>query len=374
MPPEAHRGAARGYVITPSATEPPMIFADHAAAGRSGHLGHAMFQSADGTLYGFFSNCTGEHNDGHSAVGWMEYRTSRDYGDTWSQAQVFSLSKSVFDAGTGDALFCEKAVVTRSGAVVLFCLVSDIERTPAWEPYRVPLAVRSLDGASRGEPAPVGSDRGRIYDAIHHDGAIYVLVFCNDATQDYCGVSADHVYRLYRSNDDGLTFNEISVLPFDTYGRCYGTMCRRPDGSLVVYVYDRADETMLDSLISEDGGKSWNQPPSKVKFTKRLRNPQIVSFAGRYFIHGRSGNGGAEAGHFVLYQSDDALTWDEGQFIAKRTHGIGAYSNNIVIEDKRTGRQRVRIHASHAYELNRTNVLAWWLDEASTGERREVRP
>src|SRR5690606_35864522 len=74
-----------GYSITPAPLEPPIMFVDHQPLGRSGHLGHAMFQRPDGALFAFFPNCSsddpGRHGtSGHSAAGWMEYKRSDDAG------------------------------------------------------------------------------------------------------------------------------------------------------------------------------------------------------------------------------------------------------------------------------------------------------
>ncbi|MCA9632353.1 MAG: exo-alpha-sialidase, partial [Myxococcales bacterium] len=300
---------------------------EHQKAGRSGHLGHAMFQNHDHELFAFYADCTGEDFNGHSAVGWMQYKVSPDGGLTWGEPQILDLSKRYSDQGAGRTLFSEKAVVTDSGAVVMLHLVCDVSRTPVWEPYHVPLATRSLDGGyTWGEPIEVGNERGRIYGAAYTDGTIYVLKFCNDATVDYCGASDEHVYRLFVSYDDGVSFEALSTLPFDTRGRGYGTICVRSDGSLVAYVYNRNDETAADYCISKDGGRTWEAP--RVAFmARRLRNPQMISFAGAYFMHGRSGSHGADAdkGHVILYRSPDGITWDEGTYLARREHGHGAY-------------------------------------------------
>src|SRR5262245_922267 len=120
------------FAVTPAPGSPPLLFVDHEPAGRSGHLGHALFQNTAGKIYGFYPNCTGTDGGGHSAVGWMEYKVSGDGGTTWSAPKVLDLSMEVFEAGDKRSLFSEKAVVTASGTVVLFHLVCDISRTPDW--------------------------------------------------------------------------------------------------------------------------------------------------------------------------------------------------------------------------------------------------
>lgn len=91
---------------------------------------------------------------------------------------------------------------------------------------------------------------------------------------------------------------------------------------------------------------------------KKIRNPQVVGFEHLYFLHGRSGNNGEQAGNFVLYCSEDGIHWDEGRYLKVRTEGLGAYSNNLVI-GKGTSHEKLLIQASHAYKDNQTNVLHW---------------
>ncbi len=341
----------------------PILFVDHEPAARSGHLGHALFQNANGELFALYPNCTGDDLGGHSAVGWMEYKVSTDGGETWSEVQPLEYSKRVFDEGKGRSIFSEKAVVTNSGAVLLFHLVCDISTDPVWQPYWEPLVSRSTDGGyTWSQPQQVGDERGRVYDARYIDGVIYVLKFSNDATVDYCGALPEHRYKLFVSLDDGLTFKERSILPFDTRGRCYGTLGVLPDGALVAYVYNAKDEHAQDCCISRDGGLTW-ATPRVVHMARRLRNPHMAELGGHYFLHGRSGSHGTEEekGHFILYHSLDGLNWDDGTYLVRRTHGYGAYSNNTIVVDP-SGRRRLRIHASHAYQNTQTNVVAWWVD------------
>ncbi len=349
---------------TPYSISAPHLFVDHEPTGRSGHLGHALFQNADGDLYAFYPDCTGDDLGGHSAVGWMEYKVSHDGGRNWGPAHPLGLSRQVFEAGKGRSVFTEKAVVTDTGAVVLFHLVCDISTDPVWQPYWVPLVTRSTDGGRTwSEPQEVGEERGRVYDARYIDGVIHVLKFSNDATVDYCGALPEHRYQLFVSTDDGLTFTERSVLPFDTLGRCYGTLGVLPDGALIAYVYNYHDEFAQDYCISRDGGRTWSAP-AVTRVSRRLRNPHMAELGGHYFLHGRSGSHGTEdqKGHFILYHSLDGLNWDDGTYLARRTHGFGAYSNNTIVVDPVTGRRRLRIHASHAYRDNKTNIVAWWID------------
>ncbi|MCD2184777.1 sialidase family protein [Rhizobium sp. GN54] len=345
------------------------VFVDHEKNGRSGHLGHAAFQRQDGEIFAFYPSCSsddpGRHGtSGHSAAGWMEYKRSSDGGQSWSEPEPLAYSQQNYLDKSGSAIFTEKGIVTDNGTIVLFHLISDISVDALWEPYLVPTSTRSTDdGLTWSDPVEIGAEKGRVYGACYLDGVIYALKFRNDAVVDFCGTTDEHIYTLYASHDDGATFTEVSDLPFNTLGRGYGTLCALNDGRLIAYVYHKRDEEYLDYCISSDKGLSWSAP-QKSRFAKRIRNPQMIAFKGGYFLHGRSGSYGPVEGkgHFVLYYSTDGVNWDEGRYLAMRTHGQGAYSNSIVVTVPGTGAQRLRIQASHAYSNDSTNICEWFVE------------
>ena len=85
-----------GYYITPSnLPNKGILFVDHAANNRSGHLGHALVQCENGDILAFYPNCS-DDGGGHSAVGWMEYKRSRDFGKTWEPPMIYTYSKQKF--------------------------------------------------------------------------------------------------------------------------------------------------------------------------------------------------------------------------------------------------------------------------------------
>lgn len=362
------RTSFNDFTVSP---EPPAldIFVDHQATGRSGHLGHAAFQRADGEIFAFFPNCSSEDpgrhgTSGHSAVGWMEYKRSSDGGQSWSAPQALDYSKRAHDEKKGWCIFTEKAIVTDNGAVVLFHVLCDVSKDALWEPYLVPTSTRSTDGGETwSEPVEVGLDRGRLYGATYADGVIYVLKFRNDAEVNFCGSNPDHIYTLYASHDDGLTFEPVSDLPFDTLNKGYGTICRLGGGRMIAYIYNKHEEDQLEYCITDDNGRSWSEP-AKTPFALRIRNPQMIGFGGGYFIHGRSGTYGPAPGmgHFVIYYSHDGINWDEGRYLAKREHGQGAYSNSIVVKSPGRDRERLRVQASHAYWQDATSIVEWWIE------------
>lgn len=347
--------------------DPPndgILFVDHAKAGRSGHLGHALVEYAPGKVLAFYANCS-DHGakvelQGHNGHGWMEYRSSEDGGHTWSEPSVLPYSRQVYEQDNEHFVLCEKAVRAPDGSIALFNLES-LSKT--WEPWTIPTYQRSVDAGETWESAqPLCDQAGRIYDAVVGGDCICVLLHCNDAGVDFCGNMPHHHHALYVSTDNGRTFTRRSVLPFDYDGRAYGTMARLTDGSLIVYVYNVHDETRPDYAISCDGGHTWSAPQSAL-LAKQIRNPQMAAFNGGYVLHGRSGSKGSEAvkGHLVLYTSRDGVQWDEGRYLRKRTARLGAYSNNLLVHDPDQGKPRLLIQASHAYECSKTNVYQWWL-------------
>ena len=339
---------------------------------------------------------------------------------------MLAYSKKLFEAGQAGGLdtkrlsaFAEKAVLTNAGDIVVFFLVCDISDDAVWSHSQKPTYILSSDGGHTwSEPAELGNKRGRVYDARNYNGAILALHFAKGNDINFLGNKEEHVYELYVSDDGGRTFGKRSDLPFDTNGKSYGTMGmldsgqivvyiynsnderasdyvvsddggrtfgKRSDlpfdtngksygtmgmldsGQLVVYIYNRNDEQASDYAVSDDGGYSWSAPKT-AHLAKKIRNPQLVSLNGCYFMHGRSGSLGEEKGHMVLYSSRNGLDWDAGVYLRKRTAGLRAYSNSIVVGAlKPNSPQQVLIQASHAYEQHKTNVLHWWLDMTRQG-------
>lgn len=321
------------YRVTPAdpAAE-GIMFVDHAKKHRSGHMGHALVEYAKDCMLAFYSNCSGSIECGHTGYGWTEYKRTTDGGKTWSDPTVLDYSYESFISGCFN-ISCEKAVVTDDGVIVLFCLRN--KTITRWEPYLEPVVLRSFDnGDTWSEPLYFSDKRGRVMDALYKDGTIYALEFCNDAEVYWTGNKPEHVYRLYVSTDNGATFSEKSIPPFNTYGRSYGALEWLPDGRLAAFAYNEHDEFNLDYCISDDLGSTWSAP--SVSFcAKRIRNPQICQLNGTYFLHGRSGCvSNMLPFHFVLYTSRDCIHWDEGVYLritkGEEWGGAAYYSNNCV--------------------------------------------
>ena len=224
----------------------------------------------------------------------------------------------------------------------------------------MPMYIISTDGGyTWSEPSELGDSRGRVYDARYCNGEILALHFENDNEIKFWGNKHEHVYELHVSSDGGRTFEKRSELPFDTAGKSYGTMGMLDSGSIVVYIYNKDAEHTMDYVVSDDGDRTWSDP-KVAHFRKKIRNGQMASLIGCYFMHGRSGHYGEKGGkgHLVLYSSRDGLAWDDGTYLKMREAGTGAYSNSIVVNSlKPHNRRRLLLQASHAYEQSKTNVF-----------------
>ena len=360
----------KNFVITPEGLpNDGIMFADLQKGNRSGHLGHALVEYAPGKILAFYPNCSAEDPelDGHSGYGWMEYKRSVDGGQTWSESFVEPNSKALFEDHCGRTLMCEKAVCTETGRIVLFYLQCDVVTDGhGWEPFFNPLYAVSDDAGRSFTPTKCFvKEEGRIY-VLFQRGANCITETVEVDPMALSGktVSLDSDLLLYVSQDNGESFTIRSRIPFaNTNQVYYGTMTFSPDGSLLVYTYDRYDEHNLKYNISHDCGQTW-EINRRAFFAKRLRNPQIVYFGGEYLIHGRTGNYGKEENrkHFVLYTSKDGINWDEGQYVHMSKAGYDAYSNNVIVHMP-DGTEKLLIHVSQAYEGNKTNVAEYWISK-----------
>ncbi len=311
-----------GYTVE---LEAPTVYVDNKARRRSGHMTHALAEFAPGCIIDFNSSCSPVRCGGHSAYGWVEYRISRDAGRTYGPASVLPVSAEYLLNGIY-TISVEKAVACDDGSIVAFCLRNSTEDPVCCEPWGTPLTVRSTDeGRTWSSAEECIPYRGRIYDAVYHDGVIYALIKCYE---HFIGTSPEHVYRIYKSDDWGHSFTELCVPPIDGVGRGYGSLLFGPDGTLHVYGYNVNAETEMDHAVSEDNGKTWKLlPPCQLALG--IRNPQTAYIDGVYICHGRSGG----AHGFVFYTSEDGSDWDEGFWFIRKDGGC-FYSNNINLRDK----------------------------------------
>lgn len=306
--------------------EEPELYVDNEARGRSGHMTHGLAEFAPNCFIDFNSSCSGKRWMGHSPYGWVEYRISRDGGKSYSDVKTLPYSVESFVDGVY-MISVEKAVAT-NGCIVAFCLRNDATDPTCCEPWSTPVYIRSFDeGETWTDPIEYSPFPGRSYDALCHDGIIYVLHNCNE---HFLGEKPEHVYRIYRSCDGGESFHELCVVPFpDTKRRGYGSILFDEQGRLHAYAYNESCENKMDHVVSCDCGVTWEVlEPCHVE--KGIRNPQTAFIDGVYILHGRA----APNKGFVIYTSEDAHNWDEGTMIIEKELAAAYYSNNIVLSDE----------------------------------------
>lgn len=307
------------------------IYVDNESRRRSGHMSHAMAEFAPGCLIDFYSNCSAVRLYGHMPYGWVEYRISRDAGKTWSKARELSYSKESFLDGI-HAISVEKAVATDNGTIVAFCLRNDAMDPGYCEPWSTPTVILSTDeGETWSEPRECIPYAGRIYDALYYKGTIYAMIFCSEY---HVGTLPEHVYRIYKSTDNGASFEELCVVPLEGIGHAYCSMLFDEDDVLHAYAYNDNCEEELDHAISRDFGRTW-ECTEPCHLPLGIRNPQTALIDGVYILHGRNG-GKVDSKGFVLYTSTDAAHWDEGTLIRETEYAYGSYySNNLNLRDEK---------------------------------------
>ena len=334
----------------------PVLHVDNESRKRSGHMSHAMAEFAPGKVIAFNGNCSAAIYDGHGTFGWTEYRISEDGGETFSEPHDFPLSKKMLYDGI-HTVSVEKIVATENGRIVAFCLLNDAHALcePWFDP---PLVCISEDGGKTwSDGKALFPECGRIYDAVYHKGEIYVIQFCNDATINFLGNKPEHVYRLYKSADQGESFNEIAVIPTDSMGRSYASIIFDKNENLHLYTYNVNEEHDPDHLVSADYGRTWENKGT-CHLAKGSRNIQTALIDDVFILHCRGEE--INRNKLALYTSLDGYTWDEGTFIDHTDFGTCFYSNNLLLKDK-DGNERLLLQYSHSYITKCTNVRHAWL-------------
>jgi len=314
-------------------------------------MSHALVEYAPGEVLAFNSNVSAVRLDGHSGFGWIEYRRSRDAGETWGESNDLEYSVHTFLDGE-TTVTLEKAVSPRENEIVAFCTRNTAYRPVCCEPWLTPYFVRSTDGGRTwSQEIELTSYNGRVYDALAHEGSCYVLEFCSDR---FIGSLPQHQYKLFVMRPGEETFTELSTIPIDGLGRGYGALQLRPDGTLIAYAYNIDDEYHMDFAVSNDMGKTWARDGASL-VAKGIRNPQTGHVNGTFVLHGRAGEGKG----FVMYTSADGLEWDEG-FIIEPDKRSCYYSNNLTLPGP-DGRDRLLVQYSDAYQGARVNVMHMWV-------------
>jgi hypothetical protein len=303
----------------------------------------------------FNSNVSASRCDGHSGFGWMEYRISEDYGETFGDFHIVPYTWDVLIEGIYSAII-ETAVVCDDGSIVAICNIFSQQNSVCCNPYGKPTYIRSVDNGKTWEEAKELSEfEGRVYAARYYEGNIYALEFCN---REVIGSTPNDLYRIFISKDNGKTFEELCVVPFkSTKGRFYGAMQFTQNGDLMAYAYNNDCESEMDYAISKDFGKTWCDVGA-CHLAKRIRNPQINILNGQFILHGREA---VATNAFVLYTSKDGIHWDEGTRLTEVLPGSSFYSNNLVVS--KNGIDKLLVQFSQTYENScRVNIHHLWIE------------
>ena len=328
--------------------EEPILYVDNESRKRSGHMTHAMTEFAPGCLIDFNANCSAERWLGHSPYGWIEYRISEDSGKTFSEIHTLPYSVESFLSGIY-MISVEKAVTCDDGTIVAFCLRNDGTTFTCCEPWSTPTVITSPDGGKTWtDPVEYAPYPGRTYDALIHNGIIYVFHSCNENS---IGSKPEHLYRVYTSADNGTTFQELSVVPFDPTGRVYCSFIFDKEDRLHAYAYNINAECEMDHAVSEDYGKTWTLcKPCYLE--NGIRNLQTALIDGVFVLHGRA----KECKGLVVYTSENATDWDEGTIVIPSDGLPAFYSNNVNLRDEKGNFLLIQFSIPYANDP-RVNVM-----------------
>lgn len=358
---------SRGYRIIPGdIPNQGILFVDRKSRRRSGHGGNAIVQCDNGDILAFYSITSYEDFLGHSVSGWTEYKRSTDGGQTWSEPAVVDYSRQVHEGTDHHSALVMSVVEAPDGTLVaVLCRFANMK----WKRGAPPVYLLSHDhGRTWSEPRDIHPDAtledlSTTFNASFvHDDHIYIA-FMGEKFGEAPKEEQPRRYSLYKSADNGASFQKVSNLPFDELPNTwYITAGVLPDGRFIVYAYQDRDERNLPYVTSDDQGKTWSKI-ERAHFAKQLRNPQLSERIGDdYFIHGRSGDKGPEKSNLVLYTSTDGIHWDEGVYLNREGRDGVNYSTNAVINGPPFGEgKRLLIQSDLAHELKRTNEHHWWI-------------
>ncbi len=365
---ESSRDKSGFRVVPPNIPNRGILYVDHQKSGRSGHGGNCLAECRNGDIISFYSNVSGEIDNGHGVAGWSEYRRSVDGGRTWGEAIELEYSKRSWEGDEMYSALTFGLTTAPNGALITFVCRFD---KGLWVKKLPPVCILSYDNGMTWskprelDPAAGVEDVSLTFDAaFSHEGEVFV-VFMSGAA-NYC----PGPYSLYVSGDNGESFSKRSTLPFH-HENYYVTGGVLDSGAVIVYSYPyrrngEINEHDIDYVLSLDEGRTWSDVKT-THFAKKIRNPQMsVKIDDYYFMHGRSGSHGENAGNMVLYSSKDGINWDEGLVLYKTTRGgSDCYSANEVIGKYNSSTpNRLLIQSSIAYDRNssRVNEHHWWVE------------
>jgi hypothetical protein len=356
-----------------------MLFVDRQQEALSGHGNNSLAECQNGDVIAFYSMTKpgADNLNGHGVAGWSEYRRSSDGGQTWSDGVVFDYSQQMWEGDEVFSALVYSVITAPNGTLVATVIHYANEK---WQKQTAPVYFLSDDHGQTWQ-GPRAFDEAATVDQISYtmntsfvrDGEVFI-VFRGGASD----MSPGGPQTLWVSDDNGQSFRQQSVLPFDQ-ANYYWAAAALDEGRIIVYSYNahqkRDDPTAEQNIpytVSTDGGRTWSDVQTAY-FAKGIRNMQMSDKLGQwYFMHGRSGSYPRELvgddpgpGNFVLYASQDGIHWDEGMVLMSRLQTPGGgdcYSANAIIGKYNPQTpERLLIHADISYSGAKTNMHQWWV-------------
>ncbi|NUQ64038.1 MAG: exo-alpha-sialidase [Pirellulales bacterium] len=359
-----------------------VLFVDRQKEDHSGHGHNSIAECRNGDIIAFYSvTGTGADNwNGHGSAGWSEYRRSTDGGLTWSPPNSFEYSKRMREGTEMCSALVYSVVTAPNGTLVATVIHYKNEK---WEKQRAPAYFLSKDQGQTWQGPRAFDESATVQDIAYtmdtsfvHAGEIFIVFRGGGSNMTPGGPQT-----LWVSSDNGESFRQRSVLPFD-HASYYWAAGVLDHGEIIVYTYnahlkkeDPAAEQNIPYTISRDGGRTWSEVRT-THFAKGIRNMQLSGKLGQwYFMQGRSGSNprelvGDDPGpdNFVLYSSRDGIEWDEGIVLMSRLQTPGGgdcYSANEIIGKYNPATpQRLLIHSDVSYSGANTNMHQWWVTTA----------
>ena len=283
---------------------------------------------------------------------------------TWSQPIILDYSKRAWEGEEVYSALVFATTTAPNGTLIAFvCRFKE----DLWIKKLPPVYLMSYDqGLTWSDPYPLDTsvsveEVSLTLDAIFtHNDQVFAVFIGGSAT--YC----DGPYTLYVSANNGETFEQRSVLPFDNENY-YVSAGVLNEGDIIVYSYPYRRNAVIDEynihyVTSADEGRTWSEVQT-THFAQAIRNPQLSPKIGNlYFLHGRSGQRTRDPKNLVLYTSSDGIHWDEGTILHSMSGSADAYSANEVIGkyDPATP-NRLLIQSSIAYDGYKVNQRHWWV-------------
>lgn len=293
---------------------------------RNSHAGPMCLQFPSGKIVAYHGNSNGHVNSPN--IGWSEYVVSEDGGRTWSKSKPFEFTYERFESE--QYTYMEEGFVAKDGTVVVI---------PSHN-YDHFLLRSDDDGKTWQEPVLLND----LLQPQHRSCQLHATATSLDGNTQYLLIDTARggkrgQHAMYSTDDGGRSWSLVgSDLPLHA-DMGYGALAVMPDGNILAAASDDRNaegQSKFNYAILNAKTQTWSEAKS-TPLAKKVRDPELSYFGGRYFLQGRSGDKGdrsvdLDLNKFVLYQSDDGINWNEGVFISNDNVYHDGYSYNATIK------------------------------------------